>query len=340
MTPDELFMHRTFELAQRGMGSVSPNPLVGCVIVKEGRIIGEGCHEQYGQAHAEVNAVENVVDKSQLAGSTVYVNLEPCSHFGKTPPCADMLIRHAVKKVVISTLDTNPLVGGKGIQKLREAGIDVVTDVLEKEGSIFNRRFFTVFDKGRPYISLKWAQTSDGFIAKNNFDSKWISNELSRQWVHRWRSEEDAVLVGSQTVKYDNPKLTVRDWPGRNPVRIVLDRFLKLDTSLHVFDQTVHTLCFNTIKTEAKQNLEFIKLDEQGFVQQVVAELQKRKIQSVLIEGGTRIFNEFIKAGLWDEARVFISPQNFGEGISAPQFSATLVSEQQVDSDILRIYRP
>lgn len=340
MTPDELFMLRTFELAQQGRGLVSPNPLVGCVIVKNNEVIGEGWHQRYGQAHAEVNAVESVPDKTLLKGSTVYVNLEPCAHFGKTPPCADMLIQQGVGRVVISTLDTNPLVGGKGIKKLREAGIEVVTGVLESEGRELNKRFFTVFEKGRPYILLKWAQTSDGFIAKNNFDSKWISDELSRQWVHRWRSEEDAVLVGSQTVKYDNPRLTVRDWAGRNPVRVVLDRFLKTDPGFHVFDQSVPTLCFNTIKAEAKNNLEWIKLNEPLFVQQVVAELHKRKIQSVLIEGGTQIFNQFIEAGLWDEARVFTSPQNFTEGIPAPALSATLVSEQQAGADVLRIYRP
>lgn len=340
MTPDELFMLRAFELAQQGRGAVSPNPLVGCVIVKDNTIIGEGWHQRYGQAHAEVNAVESVPDKTLLKDSTVYVNLEPCSHVGKTPPCADMLIHHGVEKVIISTLDTNPLVSGKGVKKLKEAGIEVIMGVLESEGRELNKRFFTVVEKGRPYLIFKWAQTSDGFIAKSNFDSKWISDELSRQWVHRWRSEEDAVLVGRHTVLYDNPRLTVRDWTGRNPVRVVLDRFLKTDEHFHVFDQSVPTLCFNTLKAEAKPNLEWIKLDEPHFIQQVVAELQKRKIQSVLIEGGTQVFHRFMEAGLWDEARVFISPQNFTEGIPAPALSATLVSEQQVGADVLRIYRP
>jgi len=213
MTPDELFMQRALELAQLGIGYVSPNPRVGCVIVHENKIIGEGWHQKFGEVHAEVNAINSVNDQSLLKESIVYVNLEPCSHFGKTPPCVDLLIEHHVKKVVIGNLDINPLVQGQGIKKLKDAGIETITGVLEKEGHELNKRFFTFIEKQRPYIILKWAQTSDEFIAQKNFESKWISNEFSRQLVHRWRSEEDAVLVGTRTASHDNPSQTVRDAP-------------------------------------------------------------------------------------------------------------------------------
>lgn len=335
---DELFMQRALELAQHSMGQVSPNPLVGCVIVHEGKIIGEGRHEQYGQAHAEVHAVAAVRDQSLLQYSTVYVNLEPCAHIGKTPPCADMLVRHRVKKVVIANVDSNPLVGGAGIQKLRAAGIEVVTGVLENEGRELNKRFFTFMEKKRPYIMLKWAQTADGFIARENFDSKWISNAYSRQLVHKWRSEEDAVLAGRSTVLHDNPMLTVRDWAGRNPVRIVIDRYLHLPDSLHVFDGTVKTICYNLTASREKDNLLYVKLPETDFIPALVADMYARKIQSVIIEGGTVTLQNFIQAGLWDEARVFTSDAKFGTGISAPRISGNLIAQQTVLNDTLNIY--
>ncbi len=237
MTSDELFIQRTFELAQSGIGQVSPNPRVGAVVVHDEKIIGEGWHKKYGEAHAEVNAIHSVKDQSLLQESTIYVNLEPCSHFGKTPPCADLLIRHQVKKVVVCNNDPNPLVSGQGIAKLLNAGIEVVTGVLETEGRKLNKRFFTFVEKQRPYIILKWAQTVDGFVARENYESKWISNDFSRQLVHQWRSEEDAVLVGTKTAAHDNPKLDVRDWSGRNPVRVVIDRFLRLSATLHLFNK-------------------------------------------------------------------------------------------------------
>ena len=335
MTPDELFMQRTFELALNGVGSVSPNPLVGCVIVYDNKIIGEGWHKQHGQAHAEVNAVESVQDKSLLTKSTVYVNLEPCTHTGKTPPCADMLIRHGVKKVIISNIDTNPLVSGKGIQKLKDAGIEVVTGILEKEGRALNKRFFTFVEKKRPYIILKWAQTKDGFIARNNFDSKWISNEHSRQLVHQWRSEEDAVLVGKMTALKDNPALTVRDWIGRNPLRIIIDRNLELPLSLHLFDHTEKTVCYNLLKDEEQKNISFIRLEENNFIQQLLIDLYKRQIQSVIIEGGSQTIKLFVELGLWDEGRIFTSTQTFKEGISAPQIKGETQLVQSVLGDEL-----
>jgi diaminohydroxyphosphoribosylaminopyrimidine deaminase / 5-amino-6-(5-phosphoribosylamino)uracil reductase len=340
MTPDELFMQRALELAQLGIGQVSPNPRVGCVVVYDNKIIGEGWHQKFGEAHAEVNAINSVKDQSLLKESTVYVNLEPCSHFGKTPPCVDLLIKYHVKKVVIGNLDSNPLVQGQGIKKLKDAGIETLTGVLEKEGYELNRRFFTFIEKQRPYIILKWAQTADGFIAQKNFESKWISNEFSRQLVHRWRSEEDAVLVGTRTASHDNPSLTVRDWTGRNPTRIVIDRFLRLNSHLQLFDKKEKTICYNVLKHEEHKNLSLVRIDENNFLQEVVHDLFKKNIQSLIIEGGAQTLQLFIEANLWDEARVFTSSRTFGEGIKAPIIQGRLQAEQNIESDRLEIFHP
>ena len=333
-------MHRAFELAALGRGHVSPNPLVGCVIVHNDRIIGEGYHQKFGEPHAEVNAIESVADKTLLKESTLYVNLEPCSHVGKTPPCADLLIRHKVKKVIVSNLDSNPLVAGEGIKKLRAAGIEVITGVLEKHGHEFNRRFFTYIEKQRPYIILKWAQTADGFIARENFDSKWISNESSRQLVHKWRTEEDAVLVGSKTAAHDNPVLNVRDWTGRNPVRIVIDRFLKLSERLHLFDRSQKTICYNVLKHEEHPNLSLIRLDEEDFLNALIHDLYKQKIQSIIVEGGAHTLSRFIELNLWDEARTFSSDKTFTKGIEAPSLHGNLISQESILNDTLKIYHP
>ncbi len=337
---DEVFMGRALELAALGIGSVSPNPMVGSVIVHDGKIIGEGWHKKYGEAHAEVNAVNSVQDKSLLKESTVYVTLEPCAHTGKTPPCADMLISHHVKNVVVANMDTNPLVAGNGVKKLRASGIEVITGILEKQGRELNRRFFTYMEKQRPYIILKWAETADGFIARENYDSKWISNAFSRQLTHKWRAEEDSILVGSRTASYDNPQLNVRDWSGRNPVRVVIDRFLKLDASLHVFDKKQKTILYNLIKQEEHDNLSVIRLDGEDFLSNLVKDLHKQKIQSVIVEGGTTTLNLFIAAGLWDEARIFQSARIFGKGINAPTLYGKCIHWKMIDSDKLAIYRP
>ncbi len=339
-TTDELFMHRALELAALGRGAVSPNPLVGCVVVHNGNVIGEGFHQQYGGSHAEVNAIESVADKTLLKECIIYVNLEPCSHVGKTPPCADMLIRYQVKKVVVSNLDSNPLVAGEGIKKLRAANIEVITGVLEKQGREFNKRFFTYIEKQRPYIILKWAVTADGFIARENFDSKWISNEHARQLVHKWRVEEDAVLVGSKTAAHDNPQLNVRDWTGRNPIRIVIDRFLKLSERLHLFDRSQKTICYNVLKHEEHPNLSLIRLDEEDFLNALVHDLYKQKIQSIIIEGGAHTLSRFIELNLWDEARTFNSEKTFKKGIEAPIFHGTLVSQESIVNDTLKTYHP
>lgn len=327
---DEHFIKRTFDLALHGLGSVSPNPLVGCVITHNDTIIGEGWHQKYGGPHAEVNAVASVADRNLLSSATVYVNLEPCSHHGKTPPCADMLIEHGVKKVVVSNVDSNKLVAGKGIQKLRDAGIEVVTGILENEGRNLNRRFFTYMERSRPYIILKWAQTADGFISRSNNDSHRISNELSRKLVHRWRTEEDAFLIGTQTAAADNPQLNVREWTGRNPTRVVFDRSLRLDSSLHLFDGQQPTICYNTIKNEERKNLTFVKIDSNDFIHGSVDDLYSRKIQSVVVEGGTKTLDLFIQSGLWDEARILSSEKTLGDGLKAPVIPGQPVSVEAV----------
>jgi diaminohydroxyphosphoribosylaminopyrimidine deaminase/5-amino-6-(5-phosphoribosylamino)uracil reductase len=239
----------------------------------------------------------------------------------------------------VANLDSNPLVAGNGIKKLRAAGIEVVTGILEKQGRELNKRFFTFIEKQRPYIILKWAETSDGFIARENFDSKWISNEYARQLVHKWRSEEDGILAGARTIAYDNPQLNVRDWSGRDPVRIVLDRFLKLSTKLHVFDKKQRTICYNVMKHEEHTNLSLIRVDEDDFIRNVVTDLYKQKIQSVIVEGGAATLSMFIKNDLWDEARIFIAPQKFEKGIPAPRHRGTLVEQQTIAGDSLNFYR-
>jgi diaminohydroxyphosphoribosylaminopyrimidine deaminase/5-amino-6-(5-phosphoribosylamino)uracil reductase len=339
MNSDERYMQRCFDLALNGAGLVSPNPLVGCVITNNGEIIGEGWHKKYGGPHAEVNAVASVKDRTLLQSSTVYVNLEPCSHFGKTPPCADMLVDRRVKKVVLSNIDSNKLVSGKGIEKLRKAGIEVVTGVLEAEGRDLNRRFFTYIETGRPYIILKWAQTSDGFISKSSNDASRISNEFSRQLVHRWRTEEDAFLVGTQTAAIDNPRLNVREWAGRNPLRVVIDRSLRLDQSLHLFDRQQPTICYNTIKNEDNANLTFVKIEADDFCLAVARDLRGRKVQSVVVEGGSETLGLFISSGLWDEARVLISAIAYGDGLKAPLLPGEPASSTDVGGDTLLMYQ-
>lgn len=335
---DRGFMMRALELAELGRGQVSPNPMVGCVIAHEDLIIGEGYHQRYGGPHAEVNAVQAVENPKLLSESTVYVTLEPCAHWGKTPPCADLLVEKGVKKVIIAAQDSNPLVGGKGIQILKNAGIEVETGLLEIEARRQNRRFFTQIEKNRPYIILKWAQTQDGLVAREDYSSKWISGARSRQLVHKWRAEDDAILVGKNTALYDNPSLTVRDWVGKNPVRVVLDSHLTLPPDLALFDQTVPTLCFNSQKSETTQNLEFVNLGLNFQLREVLKELHSRKIQSLLVEGGSRVLAGFIELGLWDEARVFSGKASFGTGIPAPMLNQTPTETILIDEDILNIY--
>ena len=332
-----LFMRRAIELAEEGKGKVRPNPLVGCVIVHQGKIIGEGYHAQYGGPHAEVNAIASVTDPKLLADATAYVSLEPCSHWGKTPPCANLLVEKGIKSVVVATLDPNPLVAGRGVKLLEEAGISVQVGLLEQEARWQNRRFFCQIEQQRPYVILKWAQTSDGFVARENFDSKWISGVQSRQLVHQWRAEEQAILVGKNTALHDNPRLNVRDWTGSNPIRVVLDSRLELPADLHLFDQQVPTLCYTTLKSEKLTNLEYIRLPLLS-LEALLADLHARQIQSVLIEGGSQTINQFLAAGLWDEARVFTAPIHFERGIAAPKLTQTPAESYAIGEDQLDLY--
>ncbi|MDB5135385.1 MAG: ribD [Mucilaginibacter sp.] len=337
-------MHRCIELSALGAGSVSPNPMVGAVIVHEGFIIGEGYHQQYGQAHAEVNAVSQVLARFDNAGkllknATIYVSLEPCAHYGKTPPCADLIIKHQIPKVVIGCRDPFEQVNGKGIEKLKDAGIEVVNGVLEEECRWLNRRFFTRVQKRRPYIILKWAQTNDGFFAPANKRQYWITGDESRKMVHRWRSEEDAVLVGKNTAMIDNPRLNVRYWPGRSPKRVVIDRKLELNAEFHIYDQSVETLIFNEIKTDIEGNIKYIALEDfDRFVPQyILFQLYLQDIQSVIIEGGAHTLNTFIEAELWDEARIFTGPVVLGHGIKAPCIAGIAGEEVLSGTDRLKI---
>lgn len=331
-------MSRALELAELGRGHVSPNPMVGCVIVHEGKILGEGWHRKYGEAHAEVNAINSVAYESLLSASTAYVTLEPCAHHGKTPPCADLLVTKKLKRVVIAATDSNPLVGGKGIAILEKAGIKVQAGCFAQEARDQNARFFTLIEKQRPYIILKWAQTTDGFVARGNFDSKWISNEYSRSLVHQWRAYEDAILVGTNTAHYDNPTLNVRSWEGKNPLRIVIDKSLRLDTGLNLLDGRIPTIVYNTLEDNKAENIEWKQLPKENFIEALISDLGERKVQSLIVEGGATTLQAFIDDGLWDEARVFTSNITFGEGIRAPKFSGRLISESEVAGDDIKIY--
>ena len=336
-----IYMQHCLTLALKGLGHVAPNPMVGCVIVHNGIIIGEGYHQKYGEAHAEVNAIASVNDKSLLLESTVYVSLEPCSHHGKTPPCSDLLIAHKVKRVVVGCLDTNPLVAGKGIEKLRNAGIQVITGILENEGRELNKRFFTYHEKKRPYIILKWAQTKDGFISKFPpfiKEENWITNDESKKLVHTWRAQEQAILVGTTTALLDNPALTVRLAEGKNPARILIDRELKVPTSNNIFSDGAETIVFTEKKQSAKNNIIYHQIDfTKDITAQILDFLYNQKITSLIIEGGTHTLQSFINKGLWDEARVFTGNKYFIYGVKAPVVNSNSSSKQMIGDDELQV---
>jgi diaminohydroxyphosphoribosylaminopyrimidine deaminase/5-amino-6-(5-phosphoribosylamino)uracil reductase len=321
---DELFMQRCIDLAYLGQGNVAPNPMVGCVIVHEGKILAEGYHRKYGEAHAEVNAIQNLSDPTILKECVVYVSLEPCAHFGKTPPCADLLVSHQVKKVVIGCKDTNVKVGGKGIERLRKAGIEVEVGILEKECRELNKRFFTFHEKQRPYVILKWAQSKDGFLdgprRNNEKGIFWISSPETRSLVHKWRSEEASILVGRKTVENDNPSLTVRDYFGKNPIRLIIDSQLKISGELNILSDEAPTIIFNRSRNEKAGSVEWVKIPEVE-TRYILEELYKRGIQSVIVEGGSRTLQYFIFDNVWDEARVIVGDTILGEGNRAPSIN-------------------
>lgn len=344
MVFNKIYMLRALELAEFGKGKVSPNPMVGCVIVHKDKITGEGWHRSFGSSHAEVNAINSVHDKSSLHESTIYINLEPCAHIGKTPPCTDLIIKKKIKNIVIANLDPNPLVSGKGVEQLKATGCMVQTDVLEDEGYELNKNYFTFHNKKRPFIILKWAETQDGFIAKyplhytnkkdkykpGNSDpikdaDRWISNKLSRKLVHKWRAEEDAIMIGTNTAKYDDPKLNIRHWSGKDPVRIVIDRNQKLISSLNIFDEKQLTICYHSSSiipaTKDRQHKFYIRIhDWDDLLKEILKDLYNRNIQSLLVEGGSKLLQSFIDRGLWDEIRLFIGNKTFGKGVHAPVF--------------------
>jgi diaminohydroxyphosphoribosylaminopyrimidine deaminase/5-amino-6-(5-phosphoribosylamino)uracil reductase len=335
---EEIFMRRAFDLAANGRGKVSPNPMVGCVIVKDGKVIGEGWHKVYGGPHAEVNAIASVADKSLLDGADIYVTLEPCAHYGKTPPCAELLIKYPFRKVIIANTDPNPLVAGKGIQLLQDYGLDVTSGMLSEYGERFNARFFTYIREKRPYIILKWAETADGFVAHSDYSSKWISGKVSRMLVHKWRTEEDAIAVGKNTALYDNPQLNTRDWPGKNPVRVVIDRKLELPAHLNLFDGSQKTLCYNLLKDEEKGPVSFVKLSEENFLQALLTNLHQRNLQSLIVEGGSVLLNLFLSGGLYDEVRIFKAPHTFEQGIPAPAMRGKPAEQIKIEEDELWVY--
>ncbi|GHA63765.1 bifunctional diaminohydroxyphosphoribosylaminopyrimidine deaminase/5-amino-6-(5-phosphoribosylamino)uracil reductase RibD [Pontibacter akesuensis] len=340
-TPDEKYMRRALELARLASGHTSPNPMVGCVIVHKGQIIGEGWHRHYGGPHAEVNAVAAVEDKSLLPKSRVYVTLEPCSHYGKTPPCADLLISHGVKDVVICNTDPNPLVAGRGIKKLFESGAQVKVGVLEDEGLELNKRFFTFHTQKRPFILLKWAETANGFIAAANYAQQQISGKLAQRLVHKWRSEEQAIMVGSRTALYDNPHLNTRLWPGQNPLRLVIDKQLLLPTHLHLFDGSQPTVVYTYKRQDDRENLYFVQLQEnEPLLPQLMHDLHQRSILSVMVEGGTFLLESLLQENLWDEALVFKSlEKNLPAGVKAPNMAyGQLSSIQTLGPDQLLHY--
>jgi len=338
----EKYIKRCIKLAENGFGTTSPNPMVGSVIVYENQIIGEGWHKKAGEPHAEVNAIRSVKDKSLLKKATIYVSLEPCSHFGKTPPCCDLIIEHQIPNVVVGTVDPNERVAGNGIKKLIAAGANVTVGVLEKECHELNKRFFTFHEQKRPYIILKWAESQDGFLSPEKEigqDRKpvWITNQYSRQLVHKWRSEEQAILAGTQTVIDDNPKLNTRDWSGNNPVRVVLDQNNRISKDSFVFDNTVKTIVFTKSETNVSaENTNFEVIDfNQNIIPQILAVLHQNQIQSIIIEGGLQTLQSFIDQNIWDEARIFIGNTSFGKGTKAPIIQKNNPTKTYILSDEL-----
>lgn len=334
MTNHNTYMTRCLEIAKLALGSTRPNPMVGAVIVAGGKIISEGYTSPYGGPHAEVNAIRSFKDKSLLTQSTLYVTLEPCSHFGKTPPCSDLIIKHQIPKVIIGCMDDNLQVAGQGIAKLKKAGIDVTVGIMEEDCKTHHKRFFTFHNKKRPYIILKWAESQDGFIAPKAKDHNrpvWLTSKVSRQLVHKWRTEEQAILVGTNTVIDDNPMLTARDWEGNHPIRVVLDPNDRLDASYSVFNDEAKTMYLDCNHLDWKKP---------NIAEQICKKLHQNDINSIIIEGGAKTLQTFIDEGLWDEARVFTSKTILNDGVKAPAFKGQLKTSMTIATDTLTTYVP
>lgn len=342
------YILRCIKIGQNDLGTTAPNPMVGAVLVHNDSIIGEGFTSPYGGPHAEVNAIQSVTNKRLLKKATLYVTLEPCSHHGKTPPCVNLIIKSKIPRVVIGTLDPHEKVAGKGIQKLKDAGCEVIIDILKKECQQHHKRFLSFHQKKRPYIILKWGETLDGFIAPSNEmrtknpEPYWITNTYSRQLVHQWRAQEQAILVGTNTVLKDNPKLNVRHWTGKNPLRVVLDKDLKIDTSYHVLDGSYPTLLLTEIidPSRYKNDIDYEGIDfSKDVALQICNLLYKKNITSIIIEGGSQTLQTFINANLWDEARVFTGNNSFNEGLKAPKINGSLIASKKIEQDTLNTYR-
>jgi diaminohydroxyphosphoribosylaminopyrimidine deaminase/5-amino-6-(5-phosphoribosylamino)uracil reductase len=343
VTEDEKYMSRCLALASLGSGNVAPNPLVGAVLVHGEKIIGEGYHQRYGEAHAEVNCINSVSSKNKLllSRSTLYVSLEPCVHFGKTPPCTDLIIQHKIPKVVIGCLDVFEQVNGKGQQKLQNAGVQVITGVLAKECSAINSRFFAFHLKKRPYIILKWAESMNGKIAAKDHSRMLISNEFTNRLVHKWRNEEAAIMVGTNTAMHDDPSLSNRYWSGKDPVRIIIDKDLRLPPSLKIFNKEIRTIIFNEQRNAEEGCLSYIKTEDVMSLQNIMRELFLLNIQSVLVEGGATLLQSFIDDKLWDEARVIKNESlTIENGINAPGLSNYIMEHKQEDTgDVITYFK-
>ncbi|MFO7868660.1 MAG: bifunctional diaminohydroxyphosphoribosylaminopyrimidine deaminase/5-amino-6-(5-phosphoribosylamino)uracil reductase RibD [Bacteroidales bacterium] len=341
---DKKYMQACIDLAQKAFGDTYPNPMVGCVIVHNDTIIGKGYHRKAGEAHAEINALNSVTQKELLPESTLYVNLEPCSHYGKTPPCSDAIIHHNIKRVVIGCTDSNPAVSGKGIRKMQKAGIQVQAGILEEESRKLNCRFFTFMEKKRPYILLKWAQTQDKFIdqaphLKKQTRGLWITDHTGKKLVHKWRTQEQAILVGTNTAQIDNPQLTARLAKGANPLRITIDLHNRLSRDLYIKDGSTATIIFTLNPQKSTKNLEYVPVSSiETMWHEIFSDLYTRNIQSIIIEGGYIILQELINKKLWDEARIFTGPGYFHEGTPAPIINGTFSHEFQIGNSLLSYF--
>jgi len=343
-TTDELYMQRCLQLAAKGRANVKPNPMVGSVIVHNNLIIGEGYHQIYGKAHAEVNAINSVKDESLLSESTLYVNLEPCAHHGKTPPCSDLIVEKNIKKVVIGCIDSFAKVSGKGIEKMRKADIEVIVGVLEKESLELNTAFFNFHTNKRPHIILKWAQTLDGFIDINRKEDdavgvNWITHPMLKMAVHKWRSEESAILIGNGTLLNDNPQLDTREWAGDNPLRILLSKDKTINKDVKLLDGSTKTVVFSNSPAQDIKNTKFISIDNDEFaIEQILDYLYSNDIQSLIVEGGKATLQSFIDKNLWDEARVLIGDKTFGDGLAAPIIKSKHKNSYNLISDTILLY--
>ena len=343
MEIDEKYMRRALQLARQGEGHTSPNPMVGAVIVgPDGTIVGEGWHRRCGEGHAEVNAVASARNASLLKDSTLYVTLEPCSHYGKTPPCARLIIERGIPRVVVGCLDPFVKVAGRGVKMLQEAGVEVIVGVLEQECRELNRRFMTAHTLGRPWVQLKWAQTADGYIAlppEAGENPLHMSTPVTMRLMHRQRALCDAIVVGANTARIDNPSLTTRYWPGRSPLRVILSRNLSIPDNLNLLTDGLPTIVYNGVKNETVGAVEYVQMDTTS-PQAWLEDLYRRKVTSVMVEGGTRVLQDMIEAGAWDEARIETSPRRVGQGVVAPHITGHQIVHRIIDGNSIIVLMP